>query len=476
MHPALLLDDVLRQIFNLCPESSLPAAARSCRDWRDPALDCIWSRLSSLVPLLNLIPGLSCVGGVYNVSLEAPLDLTIFHSYACRVKHITQRHDTRVHTTLLSILSGQGDPILNKLTTTRLSSIDVHCISSALSLSPSLQQLDLDMGFKNRQSLDIEDYLDKLFRIATGLDRLRLRGFASQRLNSVIARMSNLRGLSLRTGNFLTEDTLVALSAFPCLFELEVEAGHLAIDVLSEKWALSVPDGGYFRSLQKLHICAQGPLIELLLKTLRPGHLRTLRIEATTPSGSIVSWSTIFNLITATASHTLEDLTIEQHLDDIDLDITPTANANTNTHTSTHTPSRTETNRITFDIMRLLAPLRSLHSFTIDMTHMPDVDDHDMDSLATWWPTLVHLDLGFIHSSDCIRYGGPRATPACLRALATSLPKLETLILPLDIAPVAVCAPAVARRAHCGERPSHRPFRLWILLLSLCISTPCSLS
>ncbi|KAJ7696569.1 hypothetical protein B0H17DRAFT_1198080 [Mycena rosella] len=450
MHSALLLDDVLRQILALCPVGCLPAVASSCQAWRDPALDGIWCHIGSLVPLLNLIPGLLCVDGVYTIASEGPIDLSIFNSYAARVKHITQRHDTRVHPALLSILSAPGITILNMLTATRLSSTDPNCLPAVLSLSPRLRQLDLDCGFKNKGLADDGPsiYIEKLLRVASNIEAFRLRGSPNQRLNAGISQMSNLCSLTLRTGAFLTGETLVAISAFPRLAELHVEAGHLDIDTLTEAWPMSAPDVGCFRSLQNLRVCAQAPVLELLLKTIPP--ICTLRIEATTPSASepTVCWSRIFDLIRVNASQTLEELTIEHHLEDIDLNDTITT-PGTDTHTHTSTPS-TQNNRITFDIIRLLAPLRHLRHLTIDTTRMPDLCDEEVEALATWWPGLEHLDLGALHSSECTPgplASSPRATLACLRAFASSTPMLETLILPLSIAGVSALPSAAVSSA-----------------------------
>jgi hypothetical protein len=66
MHPALLVDEILQLIFeiNLDDEkSSLCRAARCCKAWKDPALDRIWRRLPSAVPLLSLLPGCSVEKG-----------------------------------------------------------------------------------------------------------------------------------------------------------------------------------------------------------------------------------------------------------------------------------------------------------------------------------------------------------------------------------------------------------------------------
>lgn len=68
MHPALLVDEILRQVFDFCSEhgrATLLSLALSCKAWKDPALDHLWIRLSSLAPLLHLVPGVALVDGVH---------------------------------------------------------------------------------------------------------------------------------------------------------------------------------------------------------------------------------------------------------------------------------------------------------------------------------------------------------------------------------------------------------------------------
>lgn len=68
MQPALLIDEILRHIFEYASEDglgTLRALAASCQAWQGLALDYLWIRLSSVVPLLLLIPGVSLVHGVY---------------------------------------------------------------------------------------------------------------------------------------------------------------------------------------------------------------------------------------------------------------------------------------------------------------------------------------------------------------------------------------------------------------------------
>lgn len=348
------------------------------------------------------------------------------------------------------------------LTTTRLSSTDPHCFPAVLSLAPNLRQLDLDFGFKRGIADSSSDYIESMLHVALNIERIRLRGLASQRLNASISRMSNLRSLTLRTGPCLTSDTLVAISAFPHLLELDIDAGHLDAERLADSWSLSGADDSYFRSLHKLHISAQAPVVELLLRTLRPGSLQNLRIEATRPA-SAVDWSSIFSLISDHGSHTLEDLTIEHHLENLEDTDLDALHATTNTQPSTqNTHSHRHNNRITFDIIQRLAPLRRIRRLIIEATRAPDLCDKDIETLATWWPTLEHLDLGCLHSSECTLTSSPRATLACLRSVAASMQMLDTLILPLSITgvpplPSSVASTALSRATFTSPFPPLDP-------------------
>jgi hypothetical protein len=310
----------------------------------------------------------------------------------------------------------------------------------------------LDLGFRRKGPDGCNDYIETLLRVATGIERLRLRGLADQRLNGGISRMSNLRSLSLHTGAFLTAETLACISVFPHLSELEIEAGHIDPDTLLEAWSAAAAEPR-FPTLKKLHICAQAPLLGLVLRNVPTASLHALHIEATTdPAGAApVRWGDLFDLLTS-HTYTLHDLTIEQHLEDIELDLD-----NTTPIPAPSTLVDTQHDRLTFDILRRLAPLHHLRRLTIDTTRLPNLSDAEMEALAGWWPALVHLDLGALHSSECVLQAPqpqpqapspssttttstPHATLACLRAFA-AMPELQTLILPLDLSSVPALTP-----------------------------------
>ncbi|KAF8121708.1 hypothetical protein EV363DRAFT_1362970 [Boletus edulis] len=69
MHPALYVEEILLEIFGYCYDreeytmcinkTDLPALARTCKAFRDPALDILWAELYSLAPLIRCLPGAS---------------------------------------------------------------------------------------------------------------------------------------------------------------------------------------------------------------------------------------------------------------------------------------------------------------------------------------------------------------------------------------------------------------------------------
>lgn len=80
MHQALLVDELLRLIFSFAAEdgsATLSALARSCRAWTDPALDFVWVKLTSVVPLLYTIPDVYLVDGVYVCDTFYPVPVPV---------------------------------------------------------------------------------------------------------------------------------------------------------------------------------------------------------------------------------------------------------------------------------------------------------------------------------------------------------------------------------------------------------------
>ncbi|KAF5373247.1 hypothetical protein D9615_007435 [Tricholomella constricta] len=438
MQRALLIDEIIRHIFQGSLEDglgTLNALARSCRAWEGPALDYLWTRLFSIAPLLHLIPSVQLVNGIYVLEqTNISPDLTRFHLYARRVKYIAHRQNVKVHPAILSLLTTENGALahpvalLPSLRSAQISTSNCDIIQACLSLSDKLANLDLDLGFKSRGSHTsnehIRQYLQEVVRIAPDLQRLSIRGSITQNLLGLVTSMRNLHTLSLRLGSSLTMEVLLAVATFPNLSELELHAGHLDADDLSD--ALRIQDLPVFPSLKILRMRAHTPVLELIINNIPADTLHTLRVEAEDPSGVSVAWSNIFKAICYKAANTLQNLTLEHHieLDDVDIESAPSAD------TLGPSPGASKTNTpIPFDDLKTLRSLRHLRHVVFDTTLPPAVSDEEMTTLVTAWPELRHLDIGTTLPSGQAKL----PTFLSLNALATRAPKLEALVMSADI-------------------------------------------
>ncbi|KAF8202288.1 hypothetical protein BJ912DRAFT_436169 [Pholiota molesta] len=154
MHPALLIDEILRHVFLFCFEDdrpSLVAAAQACKAWKDPALDFIWDRLSSFKPLLHLLPTFSKVDGEYILTAEpSEKDWHRFNAYARRIKHVSNRHELKIHPSVVmsSLSTNTGNSALPNLSTAYISLPKSAVCLMSLNFSPNLVRLEIDLGFK----------------------------------------------------------------------------------------------------------------------------------------------------------------------------------------------------------------------------------------------------------------------------------------------------------------------------------------
>lgn len=239
--------------------------------------------------------------------------------------------------------------------------------------------------------------------------------------------MRSLCVLSLTTGTSLTADTFAAIAAFPLLSELEIHAGHIDAEELAD--AMVVRSTPLFPSLQKLHVRAHAQLVEFLLQIMSSKDFRYLNIEAEQPTQAPSSWSSALSLIPVKASNTLLEFRMEHHTD-IDIDVDSNFNSS-----PAHANSSIPNGRFTITNIRPLAQLPHLRRFVLDTVFPPDLCDADIEEIAKWWPHVEHFDLGGLLSHvDC--FGRPwklRATINCLEFLARGCPRLDTLIINLDV-------------------------------------------
>ncbi|KAF8159480.1 hypothetical protein B0H34DRAFT_858280 [Crassisporium funariophilum] len=437
MHSALLIDEILRHIFLFVSEHhrpSLISAARSCKTWKDPALDFVWNRLPSFEPLLLLLPGITKFGREYSLPRRTSCtDLDAFRAYALRVKHISHRHELRVHRSIpaaFDCLSVMNEIALPSLTTAHISLPRCHADLLFINLAPTLRCLDIDLGFKMKtSSVDsaLCDYMEQVGSICSRLEQISIRGLASERLNSIVSASRNLQSLSLRLGHSLSPTTLGAVMTFPHLLELDVQVGHI-----EPRYFDNIPEFGDnipFASLKKLHIRGKSAIIETILDHIQPNTLRHLHIELEDAMPSSSSWTTIFDSICAKSAQYLLHLALEHHFE------IPEPSGSDTTQSETNNPSSANHSDLSmpFDTMHTLRKLKLLRHFACDITIPPIIHDQDVEKLVSWWPDLEHFELGSVPQTDGEPAPTLPMTMAALNHFAKSSGKLKKLVLPLTL-------------------------------------------
>ncbi|GLB41701.1 hypothetical protein LshimejAT787_1003010 [Lyophyllum shimeji] len=476
MQRALLIDEIIRTIFRYSSEDghgTLNALSRTCRAWKEPALDCLWMRLSSITPLLHLIPGVQLVNGTYVLEqLDISPDLTRFHSYAYRVKHVTHRQLVQVHPAVLHILSAElagraSDDcvgLLPSLRSAQLPASNCNGVQACFSLSDKLRKLDLDLGFKSQRPQfsdeHIRQYLEAVVKIASGLQELRIRGSLDQNLFGFVSSMRNLQKLSLRLGTSLTTDGLLAIAGFQNLSELEVHAGYVDADEFSN--ALLNRHQPAFPSLKKLHIRARSPVLERVLDSVTADALHTLHIEVEEPTGFPVVWRNIFEATCSKAANTLQNFTIEHHIELDDSGIE--SNSGADPTSPSGSPGQPKTNiPIPFSDLQGLKPLHLLRRLVLDTTLPPAISDEELDTLVGGWPELEHLDLGLAAPSTRAGQEARSPTFQSLITMATKAQKLTALVMSMS---------ADARGIDVTSIPSDAPCQHALTRLSLACTPP----
>ncbi|KAJ3808030.1 hypothetical protein EV368DRAFT_29947 [Lentinula lateritia] len=453
MHQALLIDEILEVIFGFCTESrTLSRVGRTCQAWKDPALDRVWWRLASFKPLLDLIPGLLCVNGVYVsagacsiqhtynyqlLELSSHPDFRRLHHYASRVKQIIHRQRIQVHPTLLTLILQDCElaSCFRRLAIARLSLTNCHALCPIISSAKGMQTVELDLGFSTVSFKTVNgvasDFISTVNRVSTCFTSLSLRGTASGQVMNTVGHLSRLEALHLRVGTSLPAETLAAISTFPCLRELEIHTSHIQPEDF--RFSSSV----CFPSLETLDIRGRTNSIEKLLQSMQSDSLAVLRIDIEFLVSTDDTWDGLFTAIKEKTHASLLQLTIEHHMDTQDLpleDDTPSSSDTTPTSNSyINNLLRTNPNALlNFEHLYSLSNHRELRQIVLETTPPILVRDHDLEHIVRWWPKLKYLDLGSVPTFD--PRWTPKPTPAGLAVLSLGLSALETLVIPVNIA------------------------------------------
>ncbi|KAI0255907.1 hypothetical protein BJV78DRAFT_1174384 [Lactifluus subvellereus] len=426
MHPALLVDEVLRIILDhIDHDSNRPPALKAfyrlatvCRAWKDPALDYLWASLTSVDPLLGLLSDDTPHGGV---SPDAP---SRFYSYASRVRNLGQSTCSLPRLKLCPNIIGaivSGSLVLPSLRSVCLVLKDPtkQKFPFNLYLSQSLRSVSVDVGFRSSKEMlglceALHVYLDAVARISTNLQHLRLRGQLSDLVVNTVPSMRELRSLSICGGSQLMPRTLASIACFPKLEDLRLQ--------------LDCPNIAYLADS-----LSAGPntSAEVLFAHLPGGKLRTVHLESDLKLRSVDAWTPALAILAERTHSTLTDLTLE---------------ALTSFCEAFDDHAFPPKLHFTLPALAPLARLTHLRRFTLDSSLPPDLGDADLVTLASWWPEIEELALWsrpfdafdfpayFTTATTTTTTQQPRATPASFAVLAVRCPRLRQLSLPIDLA------------------------------------------
>ncbi|KAG9313046.1 hypothetical protein JVU11DRAFT_6486 [Chiua virens] len=429
MHPALLIDEILQLIFDFILEVGKPSlccATRTSKAWKDPALDRIWRRLPSAVPLLSLLPGFSMEGGdivrfsvpvhwvdtywIYLQRLGSIIDgvaFTNFHSYAIRVKYIVHRH--RILTDSENILAPLFQQMYN-LESARIKGRASGDVALRMTLAPRLRALALHVGYTKSNSPSMAT-MHSMLSLLKGcpLEQLSVRGHSSECLHIPLGSITTLRSLSLHLSS-LTEHSLMTVSTLPLLVDFDVHADRLSYDYLSPAISRTCHNP-FFPALEKLKIRAQPALAALILQQLPRNKLCSVHIDAIGPCPP----SSFADLFDAVSTLPLYEFTVEQTISFDELEDVPTDKF------------------FTLDHLRSLSKL-PLRRLILDSSLPPDLADPDIEEITKWWPLLERLELGARIALEYVEATWkPRISLQSLPTLAKGCKHLKHLVIILDI-------------------------------------------
>ncbi|TFK48545.1 hypothetical protein OE88DRAFT_1664427 [Heliocybe sulcata] len=439
MHRALVVDEILRQIFkelynhyDYVTLETMGNLSRCCKMWKEPALDQLWSKLPSFAPLLSLLPCSALDGArVTTVGCEPTVDdIRLFQSYAQRVRYLTcePMSDSMVELLGEARRMTNSDCLLPGLVGfmgVAVTSGDIAQWSTII--GPNLQNVRVRISRNGgilRNCDAVADWLGQLLTTARRIETFEFRGCSSQRLNELFASMTMLRSVIINIGvrGKLSEAALASMATFPNLQSLRLKIGGLNAHAF--RTALQENPDFKFPALEKLHIDAHNDsIIDCIVDHLPRNTLWCFHVDFQGRSTSR-SISTILDKIARKTGDTLQHLTI-QHGGDLD--------------DAEHAQIDNSDPRIwTIDTVRPLARIKTLVNFALDTPAPPVLEQKDVEEILGWWPHVEHVHLATGAASNEEDTDLARSIAAQLETArglkSLILPKVDANGKPFDVA------------------------------------------
>ncbi|KAH9949853.1 hypothetical protein B0H21DRAFT_687827 [Amylocystis lapponica] len=407
--------------------ATLPAFARSCQVFRNPALDVLWHSLPTLAPLIMVMPSdlwimdtTSKFGRKRHITFSRPLvpnDFIRFLVYAPRIQslnHGRQLLHLNTYAISPSILQRLNSyrplpTLLPNLQSLRWSwsvtETDLPCLK-VLS-GPKLRDFDLSV-YGSVQP----DAFDNVLKPLT-ISSPRLAYFSIYTLEHLRAPLMDILRCfhhltSFKCNTSLTTQALSHLSSLSSLQSLDAKLGTFSESDEEVQSFLNHLDSERFPALRILHLIVDAlPTMGTILQVFRPPLLASVSVscEGVTPAASLEEY---FTSVARFCSHKL--LRVVQ----VTISDPPRNDPQYGPRDETFVP------------LLLFCKLRVLK---VGITCPFYITDDLMEDMATSWPHLTRLELG----TTCpARDEPPLLTLRGLIPLVQRCPKLSEISLTVD--------------------------------------------
>ncbi|KAF8552009.1 hypothetical protein OG21DRAFT_1466366 [Imleria badia] len=416
MHHALCIEEILLHIFSYCythwrrwpsrppgrqcwyANVHLAALARTCRAFKEPALDMIWDDLNDLTPLVRCLPESSWVEseGIYSLQkrLEQP-EWDIILGYAHRVRALPCiSGSSGLAGDCIEALCNPPTSIESIFPNLRVVGLDETSATLAPLIrhltNPKLTAISLD-GSGNLGAV-IDTFAEKCPSVAS----FHVWQWANaDTISGVICRWNNLCSVQCYDVG-LNVDALSHLSRLRHLLHMSFKVHDAVVDRMpaaaqSSTFMLS------FSALHDLYLASDSltPIWRLLHHFRLPViHDLSVALHAHPTAPDLMSFFVAFR----------EACTHHDSLNKLSLRVYGVQNQSDGSQLANASPYH-----ITFDRLRPLTVFVNIKSITLDIPCGADLNERELLRLASSWPHLESFEVGENHdwtTSSALTPGG----------------------------------------------------------------------
>ncbi|KAF9062757.1 hypothetical protein BDP27DRAFT_1427592 [Rhodocollybia butyracea] len=303
--------DVITIICAEMDRADILSLGLASKKFLEPALDEMWRKLSSIEPLLSVLPETTLMF----LQPIAPLSWDRVQFYASRVREFGEPYEAirvDVHDSVYAYL-GLGKPLFPKLKILHPPLQLCSLNSFTLFLGTSLQEVSWPCDWPEASTdfaQDLGPSLALLVSKSPGLKSLTLSQYTYSGLSLSLSRLSTLESLLANDLPHLEMSFIRTIALLPRLTKLDLS---LPAGILLDY--TGVENHARFPSLTKIQLWGSIPNLNKFLVTARPKALRSLHFHCCCESP--VDWQSLPELVTFTTHIApsfpfLQDLSIEE--------------------------------------------------------------------------------------------------------------------------------------------------------------------